>query len=76
MNASVTKMSEEPWGFYIGWMLAFLFLSSGSLRIAVNPAASKKTIKVARILALTFAVLAVASVAGCFGLGAANKFDG
>jgi hypothetical protein len=69
-------MHEEPWGFYIGWMLAFLFLISGSLRVAVNPAATQRAIKIARILALVFAVLAAASVGGCFGLGAANKFNG
>jgi len=68
--------SKESWGFYIGWMLAFLFLTSGSLRIAVSPAASRRAIKTARILALAFALLALASLSGCFGLGAYKKFNG
>jgi peptidoglycan/LPS O-acetylase OafA/YrhL len=76
VNAYITKMQEEPWGFYIGWMLAFLFLTSGSLRIAVNPAASRRAIKTARTLALAFALLALASLGGCFGLGAYKKFNG
>lgn len=75
-NACITKMQEEPWGFYIGWMLAFLFLTSGSLKLAVNPTASQRAIKVARILALVFAILALASLGGCFGLGAYKKFNG
>jgi len=76
VNALVTKMQEEPWGFYIGWMLAFLFLTSGSLKIAVSPAASHRTIQAGRILALLFAFLALASLAGCFATGAYKKFNG
>jgi hypothetical protein len=76
VNAYVTKMHEEPWGFYIGWMFAFLFLVSGALKTAVSPAASQRAIKTARILALVFALLALASLAGCFGSGAYKKFNG
>jgi hypothetical protein len=76
VNACITKMQEEPWGFYIVWMLAFLFLTSGSLKIAVSPAASRKAVKLGRILALVFAFLALASLAGCFGSGAYRKFNG
>ena len=68
--------SKESWGFYIGWMLALLFLASGSLRIAVSPIASRRTIKATRILALVFALLALASLGGCFASGAAYKFNG
>jgi len=50
LNACITHMQEEPWGAYIGWMLGFLFLTSGSLRIAVNPAASQRAVKTARII--------------------------
>jgi hypothetical protein len=77
VNACITKMHEEgPWGFYVGWMLAFLFLTSGSLKIAVNPTASRRAIKAAGILALVFAFLALASLGGCFGLGAYKKLNG
>ena len=76
VNACITRMQEEPWGFYIGWMLAFLFLTSGSLRVANTPAASQKAVITARILAVVFAVLALASLGGCFAFGAANKFNG
>ena len=76
LNACITQMREEPWGFYIGWMLGFLFLASGSLRIAVNPAASQRAVKTARIVALIFAVLALGSLGGCFASGAAWKFNG
>jgi hypothetical protein len=76
VNACATKMREEPWGFYIGWMLAFLFLTSGALKLAVNPVATQKQVKAARILALVFALLALASLAGCFGLGAYKRFNG
>ncbi len=67
---------EEPWAAYILWMLGFLFLTSGSLKIAVNPAASQKAVKTARIVALIFAVLVLASLGGCFASGAAWKFNG
>jgi len=67
---------EEPWAAYILCMLGFLFLTSGSLRIAVNPAASQKAVKTARILALLFAVLMLACLGGCFATGAAHKFNG
>ena len=76
VNACITHMQEEPWGAYIVWMLGFLFLTSGSLRIAVNPAVSQRAVKTARIMALIFAVLALASLGGCFVSGAANKFNG
>jgi hypothetical protein len=76
VNACVTKMHEEPWAFYIGGMLAFLFLTSGSLKIAVSPAVSRRAIKMGRGLALVFGLLALASLAGCFGLGAYKKFNG
>ena len=76
VNAYVTKMQEEPWGFYIGWLLAFLFLTSGSLKIAANPAATRRAMQVGKVLALVFAFLALASLAGCFGLGAYKKFNG
>ena len=67
---------DEPWAGYIFCMLAFLFLTSGSLKIAVNPAASQKAVRTARIVALIFAVLVLASLGGCFASGAANKFNG
>lgn len=74
LGACLTR--EESWGSYINWMLGFLFLTSGSLGIVVNPAASQRTVKTARILALIFAVLALTSLGGCFASGAANKFNG
>jgi len=76
VTACVTRMQEEPWGFYIDWMLGFLFLASGSLSMAVRAPASAKALKVGRALALVFACLALASLAGCFGSGAYRKFNG
>jgi hypothetical protein len=74
--ACITPKGDEPWAAYILWMLGFLFLTSGSLKIAVNPAASQKAVKTAKIVALIFAVLALASLVGCFASGAVNKFNG
>jgi hypothetical protein len=69
-------MHEEPWGFYITWMLACLFLSSGSLKLAVNSAPGARAIKTAKTLGLVFALLAPAFLGGCFASGAVNKFNG
>jgi len=74
--ALVLGMQEEPWGFYIWWLVASLFLVSGFLKRAANPAASPQAIQIARILALVFAVLALASIGGCFASGAYQHFNG
>jgi hypothetical protein len=76
VNALVSRMQEEPWGFYIWWMLASLFLASGFLKRAVNPVTNPEEIKAARILAWIFTILAVASIGGCFAFGAYKHFNG
>ena len=76
VNALVSRMQEEPWGFYLWWMLASLFLVSGFLKRAVNPATNPPEIKTARVLAWVFAVLALASIGGCFASGAYMHFNG